>query len=368
MATTKDYRLGEFTYPRGWFMIAEASELDTHKPLSVRFFGQDFALYRGRESGKVVLLDAYCPHMKTHLAAPNKTSYVVLDGGGTNVEGDGIRCPYHGWRFGADGKCDHIPYHEGQIPAAAKVKSWPVVESLGAIWVWHDPEGGEPEWDHPSLKEWNDPAWVHWKFDHLGVLNQHPQEVIDNICDYGHLSPIHGSTVLKYENEFHGHNAIQRQCGPHRTLVGADGVSPILHTITIYHGPGVLISHLTGLYDAVMMICNTPVDDGTIKVWHALLVKSPSGSKVATHTDMVAARHYQEMALTAFAQDFEVWSHKAACLNGLFIPSDGPFMKARIWYKQFYNPRAKKNEYLEQCEGYYVPKGIAPYTEPEAVA
>jgi hypothetical protein len=130
----------------------------------------------------------------------------------------------------------------------------------------------------------------------------------------------------------------------------------------------VLISHLTGLYDAVMMICNTPVDDGTIKVWHALLVKSPSGSKVATHTDMVAARHYQEMALTAFAQDFEVWSHKAACLNGLFIPSDGPFMKARIWYKQFYNPRAKKTEFLEQCEGYYVPKGIAPYTEPEAVA
>ena len=73
MATTKDYRLGEFTYPRGWFMIAESTELDTHKPLAVRFFGKDFALYRGRATGKVVLLDAYCPHMKTHLAAPNTT-------------------------------------------------------------------------------------------------------------------------------------------------------------------------------------------------------------------------------------------------------------------------------------------------------
>ena len=57
MATTKDYRLGEFTFPRGWFMIADAEELNTHKPLAVRFFGKDFALYRGRESGKVVLLD-----------------------------------------------------------------------------------------------------------------------------------------------------------------------------------------------------------------------------------------------------------------------------------------------------------------------
>mgnify|MGYP000402598293 CR=1 FL=1 len=90
MATSKDYRLGEFTFPRGWFMIADAEELNTHKPLAVRFFGKDFALYRGRATGKVVLLDAYCPHMKTHLAAPNNTSYVVIDGGGSNVDGDGI--------------------------------------------------------------------------------------------------------------------------------------------------------------------------------------------------------------------------------------------------------------------------------------
>jgi len=199
MATTKDYRIGEFTFPRGWFMIAEASELDTHRPLAVRFFGKDFALYRGRATGKVVLLDAYCPHMKTHLAAPNKTSYVIQDGMGTNVEGDGIRCPYHAWRFGPDGKCDDIPYHKGEIPAAACVKSWTVVESLGAVFVWHDPEGGEPEWDPPSLPQWEDPAWVRPKWDHLGVLQQHGQEIVDNICDYGHLSPIHGSTVARFE-------------------------------------------------------------------------------------------------------------------------------------------------------------------------
>ena len=37
-------------------------------------------------------------------------------------------------------------------------------------------------------------------------------------------------------------------------------------------------------------------------------------------------------------------------------------MKARIWYKQFFNPRVKKGEYLEQCEGVYVPKGTVAYT------
>ena len=34
MATTKDYRLGEFTFPRGWFMIAESIELNQHRPLA----------------------------------------------------------------------------------------------------------------------------------------------------------------------------------------------------------------------------------------------------------------------------------------------------------------------------------------------
>jgi 3-ketosteroid 9alpha-monooxygenase subunit A len=368
MATSKDYRLGEFTFPRGWFMIAEAKELETQQPLAVRFFGQDFALYRGRASGKVVLLDAYCPHMKTHLAAPNKTSYVVRDGGGSNIEGDDIRCPYHAWRFGPDGKCNEIPYHGGAIPASACVKSWTVTESLGAIWVWHDPEGGEADWEHPSLPQWDDPSWVRWTFDRMGVLHHHPQEVVDNICDYSHLGPIHGSTVQKYENEFLGHTAVQRQCGPHRTLVGADGVSPVLHTLTTYHGPGVLLSSMTGQFESIILITHTPIDDGSIKVWHALMVKSPGGNPVATATDMIAARQFQEASRLAFAQDFEVWAHKAPCLNGLFMPSDGPFMKGRLWYKQFYNPRARREEILEQCEGVYVPRGIEPYTRDRKAA
>ena len=44
-----------------------AAQLTRTSPLPLRFFGRDFALYRGK-SGKPVLLDAYCPHMGTHLA------------------------------------------------------------------------------------------------------------------------------------------------------------------------------------------------------------------------------------------------------------------------------------------------------------
>jgi 3-ketosteroid 9alpha-monooxygenase subunit A len=117
------------------------------------------------------------------------------------------------------------------------------------------------------------------------------------------------------------------------------------------------------MFETILLIMHTPIDDGSIKVWHSLIVKSPFGNSEVTTADLVAARQYQESSRLAFAQDFEVWTNKAPCLNGLFIPSDGPFMKVRIWYKQFYNPRAMKQEFVEQCDGMYVPKGAVPYTQ-----
>ena len=65
MATTAEYGLGEFTFPRGWFMVAEANKIGK-APYSVRFFGQDMVIYRG-ESGQLHMVSAYCPHMNTHI-------------------------------------------------------------------------------------------------------------------------------------------------------------------------------------------------------------------------------------------------------------------------------------------------------------
>jgi len=356
MAQTKEYGLGEYAFPRGWFMAAESAEV-TDKPLAVRYFGQEMALYRGK-SGKVVLLDAYCPHMGTHLAK-NTTSYVIHDG---QVEGDSIRCPYHAWRFGPDGKCNQIPYYDGPIPKAAQVRSWTVEERYGIVWVWHDPEGAAPEYGLPNHPEWDDPQWVRWKVDQMGTLALHPIEVLDNMADWAHLGPVHGETVKYFENEFNGHICRQIQGGGHRTLVTATG---LLETDTWYTGPGILHSRLLGLYPTIMFITNTPVDDGVIKVWHGLMVKSPNA--VATEQDVVNARQYQEMSRLAFAQDFEVWANKRPCINVLQVPTDGPYHKGRLWYRQFYNPRAKAPEIHKQLDGRHSVKGM-PTTPSQAVA
>lgn len=353
MAGTNEYGLGPFTFPRGWFMVAASSEVTT-KPLAVRYFGQDLVLYRG-ESGNAYMVDAYCPHMGTHLAK-NTTSYVVQDR--KHVEGESIRCPYHAWRFGPDGKADEIPYIQGSIPKAACVRSWTVTERYGCLWTWNDPENGPPDYELPEIADWEDPSWVHWKIDDLGTLPCHPQELVDNIADLTHLAPIHGSRVDYFENEFEGHIAMQRQGGGHRTLSGAD-----FSTDTWYTGPGILQSKLKGSYNSRMLICHTPVDDGTTHAWHALMVQSASG-KPATDADIAAARGFQAAALAAFAQDFEVWGTKRAALSILQVRGDGPFDKARIWYKQFYNPRAGAKAIQDRVRGIHTIPGMpgAPQT------
>lgn len=345
MAGTAEYGLGELTFPRGWFMIAESSEV-ADKPVPLHYFGREFVVYRGA-SGRVYLVDAYCPHMKVHIAR-NTTSYIVQDG--EQIEGESIRCPGHGWRFGPDGKCDDIPYSTHGIPKAACIRTFPVVERAGCIWMWHDMEGGAPDYDLPSFDEWDRPGWVRWRIDHLGTLPIHPQEIVDNMTDFAHFVPVHGSRdIVYFENEFRDHVLKQRFGAEHRTLVADSG---LLETDTWYTGPGILLSRMEGQHPSLMMICNTPVEDGEVRVWFALMVRT--GDQQPGDADVAMARSYQDVALSAFAQDFELWTHKQPALSILQVPDDGPFHKERIWYKQFYNPRARAGEFHKRVNGVHV--------------
>jgi 3-ketosteroid 9alpha-monooxygenase subunit A len=105
MAQSADYKLGDYPFPRGWFVVADSAQV-ARQPFNVHYFGQGMVLYRGA-SGKIVMLDAYCPHMGTHLGR-NETSATVISE--RFLECDSIRCPFHAWRFGPDGKCNDIPW------------------------------------------------------------------------------------------------------------------------------------------------------------------------------------------------------------------------------------------------------------------
>jgi len=347
MAKTAEYRLGEFTFPRGWLMVARASDV-TDAPSALRMFGQDLVIYRGA-SGRIVLLDAYCPHMGAHLAA-EQTSGAAAH----RIEGDSIRCPYHSWRFGPDGKCDHIPYFDGAIPPAAKVRSYPVEEAFGCVFAWHDPEQGAPDYDLPALPEWHDPQWMIGDYDDLGTLDVHPQEILDNLVDTRHFGPIHGQKLAYFESVFDGVVGRQISGGGHETLTSEDGV---LNVDAFYTGPGILIARYSGETDAVQIICHSPKEDGVTQVWHGITTRALNTPPTQADADLRAG--YHAGGLAAFSQDFAIWRTKAPAFNILRLPTDGPFHRSRAWYKQFYNPRGQAAEHQARANGAHQTSGMA---------
>ena len=346
MAKAAEYGLGPNTFPRGWFVVAESSEL-YKGPMAVRFWGRDLALYRG-ETGNPVLLDAYCAHMGTHLTAG--TSAMIVRNG-EQIEGDSIRCPYHGWRYNKDGEVDDIPYHDGPCPKSASIRSYPVVDNMGCVMAWFDPDGREPDFDPPFLPEWDDPQWVRWQLDHLGELPVHSQEILDNMCDMAHLGPTHGCPSEYFENEAKDHMFIQRQGGPMQLY------NAYLYTTTWYTGPGILLSkQVWGDTVAYELIVNTPVDDGVSKCWHGVLYRGVN--KVATEADKAAAIATQAGALEAFATDFEIWKHKRPALKIMQLKSDGPFRTGRKWYSQFYATPEDSQTIRGEVNGIHLTEGM----------
>ncbi len=354
MARTAEYNLGPFTFPRGWFLIAKAEDA-TDKPIALRYFGRDLIMYRG-SSGRIAVMDAYCPHMKTHLAK-NTTSYVVTDG--KQIDGDDIRCPYHGWKFGPDGVCNEIPYSPASIPKAARIRSYPAREWCGFIVMWYDEEDNEPQFEPPLLEQWSDPKWVHWKIDDLGEIACHPQEVVDNIADKAHLGPIHGSTDIgHFENVFDGH--VMRQS----TITGNVKMPGMRFTNeTFYTGPGILLSRMGGMMDSFMLVAHTPIEDGTVKVWHGLTAEAANDPP--TEQDLQIVEMFQIYSRDALVQDFEVWANKEPCFEIMQVIGDGPFGKTRTWYKQFYNPLSEAGNY--NVDGKIITKGTLRDAWPEKV-
>ena len=107
-------------HPDHWYPLAWSDELKAGRALGRRFAGEPIVLFRG-SSGQVIALEDRCAHRQVplHLGV---------------VEGDQIKCHYHGWAYACDGKCVDVPYlGKGQLPNG--VRSYPAREVDGLILV-----------------------------------------------------------------------------------------------------------------------------------------------------------------------------------------------------------------------------------------
>ena len=123
-----------------WQPVALVDEFDPRldermlqRPLkAVRVLGQDFILFKDNQQ-RWGLLDRDCPHRNADLSFGRH-------------EGDGVRCPFHGWKFDATGRCMDTPGEPVGSRLCDRIQqgAYPVIERSGVLFAWLGEPGKEP--------------------------------------------------------------------------------------------------------------------------------------------------------------------------------------------------------------------------------
>ncbi len=162
-----------------WYIAAWAEELSSEKLLTRTILSAPVLLYR-EPSGAAVALSNICPHR-----------FAPLHKG--KLDQGLVECPYHGLAFGSDGRCKRNPHGDGYIPANLKVRSYPIVERFGAIWIWL----GDPDRADESLLpdfSFIDPK--HNLVAHRCVpIKANYMLIAENNLDLSHLQFMHPNSV-----------------------------------------------------------------------------------------------------------------------------------------------------------------------------
>ena len=160
---------------RYWYPIATATEMRDRWTKRVRLLGEDLVLYRDR-SGRLGLIGEFCPHRRASLA------YGI-------PQIDGIRCPYHGWKFDATGACLEQPNEpEGSsFHEKVSIGGYAVGELGGLIWGYLGPQPAPciPKLDgfvvEPAIRQIG-----------YALVPCNWMQIMENSCDPVHTEWLHG--------------------------------------------------------------------------------------------------------------------------------------------------------------------------------
>ena len=159
-----------------WQPVLHSHELKVKQARPLRIMGQELTVYRG-ESGKVYIVGGRCPHR----AAPL---------GIGRVEGEELRCFYHGWKFDGSGQCVEQPAERPNFCAKVKTESYPARDYIGLVFAYLG-EGPAPDFPRYESFEGDDVALTYDSYERpCNYFNN-----LENLADFAHIPYAHAGMM-----------------------------------------------------------------------------------------------------------------------------------------------------------------------------
>ena len=164
----------------GWYAVLDSKAVKRGKLIAVVRFGEELVFIR-TASGKVAAVTSLCAHRGASLCKGW-------------LEGDNIKCPFHGIEYDPTGRCVYVP-SDGRASARDysnfNLKYFPTREIGGIIFAWYGEK--EPDTEPDVFDIITDRSF---SYDHIeDSWNVHYSRVIENQLDVSHLAFIHHNTI-----------------------------------------------------------------------------------------------------------------------------------------------------------------------------
>lgn len=162
-----------------WYVAALSREVQGETLFARQLLDTSVLIYRKADGTPVALHDR-CPHRFVPLHMGKRV-------------GDDVVCAYHALRFDCTGACVHNPHGNGQIAASAKVKTFPLLERYGFIWIWMGNQPADPA-KLPDFSPLDDGPATGIAHTYM-PMKAHFELIIDNVMDLSHVDHVHGEIL-----------------------------------------------------------------------------------------------------------------------------------------------------------------------------
>jgi phenylpropionate dioxygenase-like ring-hydroxylating dioxygenase large terminal subunit len=310
--------------PTGWYHIGWTGELAPGAVKPLKYFGQELVAFR-TATGRLTVLDAFCSHLGAHL------------GYGGKVAGDCIVCPYHGWQWHADGHNTVIPYQQDTMKKP--LRTWPVTEQDGMMFVWYDPKGGAPRWalpniftcfgDHRADAEDFYPAYPHAVVDRPS--EPFPvQYMLENAADTAHFQFTHGAPLPPELLSFSTDGYWEADMG----FLSPKTKEVALHVRAVKPNIGLSYTFFDGKSPYRLVLSGTPIDARSchMRVTY-YLPRRPESPEVMPAEVLAFAASTNEL----YEEDARMWRHQQFRQRPVYARQDiKGYTAYRKWCEQFY--------------------------------